>query len=86
MNIAILIITLTFLLAFYLGVRARKGQKMEMEQWAVANRNFGSIIMFVLMAGEIFTTYVFLGGTGGAYRMGGPIIYIFNALCFIIPY
>lgn len=86
MNIAILIIILTFLFAFYLGVRARKGQKMEMEQWAVANRNFGSIIMFVLMAGEIFTTYVFLGGTGGAYRMGGPIIYIFNALCFIVPY
>lgn len=86
MNSAIFILIGTFLLTFYLGVRARKGQAMQLEQWAVGNRDFGSIIMFVLMAGEIFTTYVFLGGSGGAYRMGGPIIYIFNAFCYIVPF
>ncbi|MEH7743616.1 sodium:solute symporter family protein, partial [Neobacillus drentensis] len=84
MNIAVIILIGTFLLAFYLGVRARKGQQLE--EWAVGGRNFGSIVMFVLMAGEIFTTYVFLGGSGGAYRMGGPIIYIFNAFCYIVPF
>lgn len=86
MNSAIFILLGTFLITFYLGMRARKGQEMQLEQWAVGNRNFGSIIMFVLMAGEIFTTYVFLGGSGGAYRMGGPIIYIFNAFCYIVPF
>ncbi|SDM73494.1 solute:Na+ symporter, SSS family [Fictibacillus solisalsi] len=86
MNSAIFILTGTFLLAFYLGIRARKGQEMKLEEWAVGGRNFGPIIMFVLMAGEIFTTYVFLGGSGGAYRMGGPIIYIFNAFCYIVPF
>jgi solute:Na+ symporter, SSS family len=86
MNSAILILFGTFLITFYLGIRARKGQKMDLEQWAVGNRDFGSIVMFVLMAGEIFTTYVFLGGSGGAYRMGGPIIYIFNAFCYIVPF
>jgi SSS family solute:Na+ symporter len=84
MNSAIIILIGTFLIAFYLGVRARKGQQLE--EWAVGGRNFGSIVMFVLMAGEIFTTYVFLGGSGGAYRMGGPIIYIFNAFCYIVPF
>ncbi|WP_246147325.1 sodium:solute symporter family protein, partial [Aneurinibacillus danicus] len=81
-----LIITITFLVAFYLGIRARKGQEMQLEQWAVANRNFGSLIMFVLMAGEMFSTFVFLGASGGAYRMGGPAIYIFCALTYIVPY
>ncbi|MGF6953709.1 SSS family solute:Na+ symporter [Neobacillus sp. B4I6] len=84
MNSAIFILLATLLLAFYLGVRARKGQQLE--EWAVGGRNFGSITMFVLMAGEIFTTYVFLGGSGGSYRMGGPIIYIFNAFCYIVPF
>ena len=86
MNSAIFILIGTFLIAFYLGVRARKGQEMQLEEWAVGGRNFGPVIMFVLMAGEIFTTYVFLGGSGGAYRMGGPIIYIFNAFCYIVPF
>ncbi|WP_144550166.1 sodium:solute symporter [Bacillus sp. X1(2014)] len=81
---SIIILIGTFLLAFYLGIRARKGQQLE--EWAVGGRNFGPIVMFVLMAGEIFTTYVFLGGTGGTYRMGGPIIYIFNAFCYIVPF
>jgi len=86
MNSAILIITITFLVAFYLGIRARKGQQMQLEQWAVANRNFGGLIMFVLMAGEMFSTFVFLGASGGAYRMGGPTIYIFCALTYVVPY
>ncbi|MED4203891.1 sodium:solute symporter [Neobacillus mesonae] len=86
MNSSIIIIGLTMALAIYLGIRARKGQEMKLEQWAVAERNFGSIIMFVLMAGEMFSTFVFLGASGAAYRMGGPTIYIFCALTYIIPF
>lgn len=52
MNSSIIIISLTLIFAIYLGVRAKKGREMKLEQWAVAERNFGSIIMFVLMAGE----------------------------------
>ncbi|MCH6269379.1 MULTISPECIES: sodium:solute symporter family protein [Neobacillus] len=86
MNSSILIIGLTLFAAIYLGIRARKGQEMKLEQWAVAERNFGSLIMFVLMAGEMFSTFVFLGASGGAYRMGGPTIYIFCALTYVIPF
>lgn len=86
MNSSILIIGATLILAFYLGIRAQKGQEMKLEQWAVAERNFGAVIMFVLMAGEMFSTFVFLGASGAAYRMGGPTIYIFCALTYIIPF
>jgi len=86
MNSSIIIISLTLIFAIYLGVRAKKGREMKLEQWAVAERNFGSIIMFVLMAGEMFSTFVFLGASGGAYRMGGPTIYVFCALTYVIPF
>lgn len=35
MNSSFIIIIGILLLAFYLGIRARKGQEMNMEQWAV---------------------------------------------------
>ncbi|MCM3652516.1 sodium:solute symporter [Metabacillus litoralis] len=86
MNSSILIIIATLALAFYLGIRARKGQEMKLEQWAVGGRSFGGLIMFVLMAGEMFSTFVFLGASGAAYRFGAPAIYIFCALTYIVPF
>lgn len=86
MNSSIIIIGLTLCLAIYLGIKARKGRDMKLEQWAVAERNFGSLIMFVLMAGEMFSTFIFLGASGGAYRMGGPTIYVFCAITYVIPF
>jgi SSS family solute:Na+ symporter len=86
MNSSILVIIVTLALAFYLGIRARKGQEMQLEQWAVGGRSFGSLFMFVLMAGEMFSTFVFLGASGAAYRFGAPAIYIFCALTYIVPF
>ncbi len=34
---------------------------MNLSEWAVANRRFGAAITFVLIAGEVFSTYSFLG-------------------------
>jgi SSS family solute:Na+ symporter len=86
MNSSILILGFTLLLAIFLGIKARRGREMKLEQWAVAERNFGSLIMFVLMAGEMFSTFCFLGASGGAYRMGGPVIYVFCAITYVIPF
>ncbi|MFI8495748.1 sodium:solute symporter [Peribacillus butanolivorans] len=86
MNSSILMIIATLVLSFYLGIRAKKGREMKLEQWAVGGRNFGSVLMFVLMAGEMFSTFTFLGASGAAYRLGGPSIYIFCALTYVIPF
>ncbi|HWO97255.1 MAG TPA: sodium:solute symporter [Bacillus sp. (in: firmicutes)] len=86
MNSSILIIISILALGFYLGIRAQKGKEMQLEQWAVGGRSFGSLIMFVLMAGEMFSTFVFLGASGAAYRLGAPAIYIFCALTYIVPF
>jgi solute:Na+ symporter, SSS family len=88
MNPALIIIGLTALAALLLGLRARHGKDMSLEQWAVGGRHFGTILVFVLMAGEIYTTFTFLGGSGYSYGHGGPTYYIlaYGCLAYIISY
>jgi SSS family solute:Na+ symporter len=75
MNEALLVILFFLVLCIWLGLRARKGKKMSLEQWAIGGRGFGSLLLFFLIAGEMFTTYTFLGASGGAYRSGMPLPY-----------
>jgi len=50
---ALVIIIATLAIALFLGVRARRGRTMSLEQWSVGGRGFGTIFVFLLMAGEI---------------------------------
>ena len=88
MNIALIIIAASLVLAIYLGVRARRGKDMDLEQWTVGGRGFGTIFVFLLMAGEIYTTFTFLGGSGWAYGEGGPAFYIlgYGTLAYVTSY
>lgn len=76
MNAALIIIFGVLLLSIFLGIRAQKGKDMNLEQWTVGGRGFGTVFVFLLMAGEIYTTFTFLGGSGWAYGKGGPAFYI----------
>lgn len=76
MNPALLIITAFFFIAIGLGLYARRGRTMNLEQWSLGGRGFGAIFVFLLMAGEIYTTFTFLGGSGWAYGQGAPAFYI----------
>jgi SSS family solute:Na+ symporter len=49
---------------------------MNLEQWAVGGRSLGTALLFFLMAGEIYTTFSFLGASGFAYGKGGAAAYI----------
>lgn len=88
MNAALSLIFAFLLLSLYLGIRARKGKDMNLEQWTVGGRGFGTLFVFLLMAGEIYTTFTFLGGSGWAYGKGGPTFYIlsYGALAYIMSY
>lgn len=88
MNAALVIIFLTMLLSIFLGLRAKKGKDMDLEQWSVGGRGFGTIFVFLLMAGEIYTTFTFLGGSGWSYGKGGPTFYIiaYGCLAYILSY
>jgi SSS family solute:Na+ symporter len=88
MNPALLIILVVTLGALGLGLRARRGREMNLEQWTVAGRGFGTGLVFLLMAGEIYTTFTFLGGSGWAYGKGGPAYYIlaYACLAYVLSY
>ncbi|MFN2601424.1 MAG: sodium:solute symporter [Gemmatimonadaceae bacterium] len=76
MNVALVIIAFFFVVAVMLGLYARRGRAMSLEQWSLGGRGFGTIFVFLLMAGEIYTTFTFLGGSGWAYGKGAPAFYI----------
>src|SRR6266702_5473629 len=59
-----------------IGFRAGVRRKMNLEQWTVGGRGFGAVLMYLLMAGEVYTTFSFLGASGWAYSRGGPTLYI----------
>ena len=88
MNAALLVIVAVIALALFLGIRARRGKDMDLEQWSVGGRGFGAVFVFLLMAGEIYTTFTFLGGSGYAYGHGGPALYIlsYGCLAYILSY
>ncbi len=74
--IALLITSLIAACGAGIGFFARSRHKMNLEEWTVAGRGFGLILVWLLMAGEVFTVYTFLGGSGWAYSKGGPVLYI----------
>ena len=88
MNAALAIIIGCVALAIGLGLRARRGHDMDLEQWSVGGRGFGTIFIFLLMAGEIYSTFTFLGGAGFAYGSGGAAYYIlgYGTLAYVLSY
>ena len=88
MNIALAILVIFFAASLGLGLWSRRGKEMDMEGWSVGGRNLGAIIVFLLLAGEIYTTFTFLGGSGYAYGHGGPVYYIlcYATLAYVMSY
>jgi solute:Na+ symporter, SSS family len=87
-NAALAVIAAFFALAIALGVLARRGRVMTLEQWSLGGRGFGAVFVFLLMAGEIYTTFTFLGGSGWAYGKGAPAFYIicYGAVAYSLSY
>lgn len=74
----------TVALALY-GVRHIR---MDPQQFIVGGRSFGTIFLWVLMAGEIYTSFTFLGMAGWTYGLGAPAYYIFayGPCAYVIAY
>jgi solute:Na+ symporter, SSS family len=63
LSIIFTIVAVGSAIGFYAGTR----HKMSLEQWTVGSRAFGTPLMWLLMAGEIYTAFSFLGVSGWAY-------------------
>lgn len=91
--VAIGVIFVIVLIGSVVGFRASVGRKRSLEEWSIAGRSFGVVLVWLLMAGEIYTTFAFLGASGWAYSRGGPSLYIMAYITlgyvisfYILPY
>ncbi len=50
--------------------------KMDPQEFIVGSRSFGALLLWILLAGEIYTSFTFLGAAGWAYGKGAAAFYI----------
>jgi solute:Na+ symporter, SSS family len=75
-------------LAVVLGLALQARGARTLEQWSIAGRGFGTLLIFLLFAGEIYSTFTFLGASGLAYGQGAPAFYIlaYAPVAYILSY
>jgi SSS family solute:Na+ symporter len=86
--VALSVISGIVLLGVLAGFLARFHRQMDLEQWTVAGRGFGQLLVWLLMAGEIYTAFTFLGASGRAYSWGAPVLYIlgYQPLMYVVAF
>jgi len=62
--------------------------KMDPQEYIVGSRSFGALLLWILLAGEIYTSFTFLGAAGWAYGRGAPAFYIlaYGTVAYTIGY
>ena len=78
--IALLIILFIIVGTIGFGIFGVRRVKMSPAQFILGGRSFGTIFLWLLSAGEVYTSFTFLGAAGWAYSRGAPAFYI---LCYL---
>ena len=86
--ISVAIIVAIVAVGVTVGFLAGARRRMDLEQWTVGGRGFGILLVFLLMAGEVYTTFSFLGAPGWAYSRGGPTLYALSylSLAYVVAF
>jgi solute:Na+ symporter, SSS family len=86
--VSLLTIVTIVIIGAAIGLLAGVHRKMDLEQWTVGGRGFGVVLVFLLMAGEVYTTFAFLGASGWAYSRGGPALYVlaYLTLAYVVSF
>ncbi|MET9292872.1 sodium:solute symporter family protein [Streptomyces sp. NPDC003077] len=58
-----------------LAVRGR-GSGGGLAEWSLGGRSLGTVFIWVLMAGEGYTSFSYLGAAGWGYNFGAPVLYV----------
>ena len=86
--IALSVVAVILLGTTALGVWGVRRVRMDPQQLIVGGRSFGTLLLWVLLAGEIYSSFTFLGAAGWAYGKGAPAFYIlcYGPLAYILSY
>lgn len=78
--IALLIILFIIVGTIGFGIFGVRRVKMSPAQFILGGRSFGTVFLWLLSAGEVYTSFTFLGAAGWAYSRGAPAFYI---ICYL---
>ena len=74
--IALAIIAVIVLGTVIFAIASVRRFTMTPQEFIVGGRGFGAVFLWVLLAGEIYTSFTFLGAAGWTYTYGAPAFYI----------
>ena len=74
--IALAIVAIIVLGTVVFAVASVRRFTMTPQEYIVGGRGFGAVFLWVLLAGEIYTSFTFLGAAGWTYTFGAPAFYI----------
>ncbi|HEY5339683.1 MAG TPA: sodium:solute symporter family protein [Candidatus Aquilonibacter sp.] len=74
--VALGIIALVVIGTVIFAVLSMRRITMSPQEYIVGGRGFGAVFLWVLLAGEIYTSFTFLGAAGWTYTFGAPAFYI----------
>ncbi|WP_019548136.1 sodium:solute symporter family protein [Streptomyces sulphureus] len=65
-------------LTVVLGLLSTRGRAKGggLADWSVGGRSLGTVFIWVLMAGEGYTSFSYLGAAGWGYDFGAPVLYV----------
>lgn len=87
--ISVGIFALFMLATVVLGLVSLRGRdRSDLAEWSVGGRSLGVVLIFVLMAGETYTSFSYLGAAGWSYDYGMPVFYLlaYLAIGFAVGY
>ncbi len=86
--IALSIIAAVLAATLGLGLYGVRRIAMNPEEFIVGGRSFGALFLWLLLAGEIYTSFTFLGAAGWAYGKGAPAFYIlcYGTIAYVLSY
>lgn len=74
--IATTIFALAMVATIVVGLLSARGRDKGMTEWSVSSRGLGVLFIWLLMAGETYTSFSFLGTAGWSFSFGVPILYL----------
>ncbi|MFI0469335.1 sodium:solute symporter [Saccharopolyspora sp. 5N102] len=83
------VFALFMLAAVALGLLSLRGRdRTNLAEWSIGGRSLGVVLIFVLMAGETYTSFSYLGAAGWSYNYGMPVFYLlaYLAIGFAVGY
>lgn len=71
-----------------IATRRTRGAPEDAAGYALGGRSFGTLFLWLLLAGEIYTSFTFLGAAGWAYGKGAPAFYIlcYGTVAYVFSY